>query len=324
MGLAYVPLKMRKETNQQRHIFRRKAELIYKLYGLVEHAGIPLYLNKKGPKKYDIVQHLLVLLVRERCKLGYRESVRFLRELGFVVPTYSAVAKRAAKIPMVVLKRLLRATADLIRGMIGAIDGTGLSIVKGSEYYYMRIDGKKVNTFRKLSIGIDVNSKLILSLKIRKKPRHDAVDAIALMKEMLRYKPTHILADKGYDCRKIREFCHKHNIIAVIPMRNYGKHRVRRFYHKKAKAEFKQWKKLYQKRNAVETAISVLKRLFSDKIKSEKYKYMKTEIFIRAIAYNLRIISYIFVHLIPHNTASIFHNLLLKLYFQRDPKNQKL
>ena len=88
-------------------------------------------------------------MTRESLSVGYREAVRFLTSLGFNVPTYSAVAKRAMKIPVLVLKEILRATIGLLNSIIAAIDGTGLSIPRGSEYYYRRIDGNKATIFRK-------------------------------------------------------------------------------------------------------------------------------------------------------------------------------
>ena len=117
----------------------KKTKLINKVKRLLKRLGCPRWLHHFGPKKYEFWQHAVALLVKQECRLGYRRVSRLLRLLGFNVPTYSALAKMAQRIPLVLWQNLLKLTANF-KVHIVSIDGTGMSRPLPSPYYYRRID----------------------------------------------------------------------------------------------------------------------------------------------------------------------------------------
>jgi len=200
----------------------KKNKLINKVKGLIKKAGIPRWLHHYGPKKYLFWHHALALIIKQECRLGYRRVSNLLRSLGFKVPTYSALAKMAKRVPLMMWQRLLSATINNNVNIV-AIDGTGMSRPLPSPYYYKRIDKPyPVDIPLKLSIAVDTKTKKILSLRVRAKTAHDIKDAKYLIKR-LPSKPRKIVADKAYDAEWLHKFCQKKGIKAVIPIRNYGK-----------------------------------------------------------------------------------------------------
>ena len=103
----------------------KETKLVKKVKRLLRKAGLPRWLHRFGPKKYDFWQHALALLIKQECKLSYRRTSRLLSMLGMVVPTYSALAKMAKRVPLDLWQRLLAATVQ--PAVLAAVDGTGLS-----------------------------------------------------------------------------------------------------------------------------------------------------------------------------------------------------
>jgi hypothetical protein len=99
---------------------------------------LPRWIHRFGPKKYTFWQHALALLLRARFQLSYRRASRELRELGFQVPTYSALAKMAARLPGGLWQRLLAATCDLAP-RVAAMDGTTFALTNPSYHYLRRV-----------------------------------------------------------------------------------------------------------------------------------------------------------------------------------------
>ncbi|MBI2662464.1 transposase [Candidatus Woesearchaeota archaeon] len=86
-----------------------------------------------------------------------------------------------------------------------AIDGTGISLDNASPHYCKRI-GKKYpkRPFLKLSIIIDIKQYIILQFKVRKKARHDMVDAKPMVEKLSKqYQPEVFYGDRGYDDEKL-------------------------------------------------------------------------------------------------------------------------
>lgn len=263
----------------------KENKLINKTKRLVKRAGVPRWLHHFGPKKYEFWQHLIALVVKQECRLGYRRISRLFAQLGFIVPTYSALAKMAKRIPLTIWQRILQTTINT-RVYIAAIDGTGMSRPLPSPYYYKRIDKPyPVEIPLKLSIAIDTRTKKILSLRLRAKRSHDIKDAKYLIKK-LPTKPTKIVADKGYDAEWLHQYCKDRGIKAIIPMRDNGKPRVgvTRLRYTSAK-KFKQ--RIYHRREMVESTFSAIKRKFGASVSSLRISAQRAEIYCRAIAHNI-------------------------------------
>ena len=113
--------------------------LVRKIKVLLKRAGMPVFLHRFGPKWYPLWVHFLCLLVKQACKVSYRRVCRFLRDLGFVVPTYSALCKFLKRLSQQQLELLLRATIQFERTLVAAVDGLYFSQVNPSFAYLKRV-----------------------------------------------------------------------------------------------------------------------------------------------------------------------------------------
>lgn len=263
----------------------KKNKLVNKIKRLIKRTGCPRWLHHFGPKKYEFWQHVIALLVKQECKLGYRRVSRLFDMLGYVVPTYSALAKMNKRIPLSLWQRLLKATANNKTNIV-AIDGSGMSRPLPSPYYYKRIDKPyPVDSPLKISIAIDTKTKKILSLRLRTKMRHDIKDAKYLIKR-LPNKPNKLVADKGYDADWLHRYCLEREIKTCIPIRDYGKkYNPRRTLRMRLAKQITQ--KTYGRREIVESIFKAIKCKFGASISSTKISAQRAEAYCRAITHNI-------------------------------------
>lgn len=257
-------------------------ELVKNVIRLVRQAGLPDYFHRFGPRTYCTWQHVLALLVRAECQLGFRRVSRLLRSLAIIVPTYSALCKFIGRLSSSVWDSLLAVTTNLLVGPV-AIDGTCFSRTNPSFHYLKRIDrsspdGRPV----KLSIAVDTFSKRILAARFRALPAHDVRDVDYLLKRL----PTSakiLLADKGYDSEKVHRACQEKGIISVVPVRKGCKHGR---YRKRLRDHFP--KQLYNQRSLVETTFGVLKKCYGGSVRCLQARSQRAEVFCRLIQYNIQ------------------------------------
>ena len=257
---------------------KKEKKLENKVKRLIRKAKLPRHLNKFGPKIYELWQHLMALLVKQECKLSYRRTSRLLNDLGIKVPTYSALAKFACRMPLFIWQTLLAATASM-KVNIAAIDSTGMSRALPSPYYYKRIDKPyPVDIPLKISLAIDTRSKRILALRARAKKSHDIKDAKYLAK---RIKATKIVADTAYDSEKFYEFLWDNKVIPIVKPR---KNAFRGFFRHKAMKSYR--KRTYNRRSMVESVFFSVKRKYGASVSSLKFSAQRAEMYCRAIAHN--------------------------------------
>lgn len=220
------------------------------------------------------------MFVKANCGLSYRRTTYFLRSLGFKVATKSTLQRYAAKIRLPFWQRLFNETISR-KNKIVSIDGTGLEKTKASHHYIKRID--RVRRYsRGFHFGIIVGEdSKILSLRIRKRYTHDMKDVRYLAKR-LPNKPKIILMDKGYDSEKLHKYFAEQNIWSVAPVKkNWAKGQLR----KKLKDNFP--KKLYHKRNRVESIFHAFKQKFGASVSSKNIYPARSEIYCKAILCNI-------------------------------------
>ena len=279
----------------------KKNKLVNKVKRLIRKAGLPRWLHHYGPKKYEFWHHALALVIKQECRLGYRRVSNLLDMLGFKVPTYSALAKMAKRLPISIWQKLLSATIGN-KPYLVAIDGTGMSRPLPSPYYYRRIDKPyPIDIPLKLSISIDTRTKKVLSLRLRAKRAHDVKDAKYLIKRF-QFKPYKVVADKGYDANWLHRYCLRRGIKTCIPTRDYGKTQYRKTLRKRLAKEIKQ--KTYGRREMVESTFKSIKCKFGSSVSCIKISAQRAEVYCRAIA---------------HNIISLFIG-----YFQRSRRVKKL
>ena len=265
---------------------KKKSKLVNKVKRLLKRARLPRWLHHFGPKKYEFWQHAVALLVKQECRLGYRRVSQLLQGLGYVVPTYSALAKMSYRIPIGIWQRLLKCTAN-IKVHIVSIDGTGMCRPLPSPYYYRRIDRPyPVEIPLKLSMAVDTRTKKILALRVRANQKsHDIRDVKYLITRLPR-KPNKLVADKAYDANWLHEFCYARGIKTYIPRREYKRHC---YYRKAASRRAERWfnKRTYGRREMSESVYSAIKRKFGASVSSVKFSAQRAEMYCRAIVHNI-------------------------------------
>jgi transposase len=262
----------------------KEERLINKFKRLLRRLGMPRWLHHFGPKKYELANHLLALVLRQECKQGYRRITNMLRGLGIKCASKSGLWYAMNRIPLSLWQRVLSATADK-KSYILAIDGTGMSRTNASPYYYWRIDKPyPVEIPLKLSIVVDTKTKKIVALRLRATKAHDIKDAKYLLKRSPQAK--WLVADKGYDANWLHEYCESIGMTAVIPMRKKGKPRYKRWTLRRHNQIFLNYKR-YHRRSMVESVFKAIKTKFGASIASHKISAQRAETYCRAIAHNI-------------------------------------
>jgi len=269
---------------------KKKNQLIQKVKHLLRKIKAPTYLHRFGPKIYKLWQHIFALFFKANCKLSYRRTSFILRQLGFKVATKSTLQRYSQKLKLPFWRKLFQLTTNSISKLM-AIDGTGLSKTNVSEHYIKRINGDdREGKAYHFSVMSDIFGKIV-SLKLRKRYRHDSKDVKVLLRNSY-VKPKVILMDRGYDAEWIHEFFEFKGIHSIAPVRVNAK---RGFYRKKLKKNFP--KKLYNKRSIIESVFHAFKQKYGSSVSSKKIASARSEVYCKAILYNLFfILGYVLGH----------------------------
>src|SRR3989344_3450833 len=259
---------------------KTEVKLVNKIKRLLRRANMPRWLHHYGPKKYEFWQHMIALWIRQACRLSYRRAAKLLNNLGFEVPTYSALAKMNKK-AVKIIEKLFAQTAFFAEINVASIDATTISRTNPSWHYIKRIDREKpVSRPLKLSAIVDTRRKKILGLRLRAKPRHDIKDVSYLLKR-LSATPRILVADKGYDSEAVHNLCYKHGIISMIPSRKNTK---KGFYRKIMK---KHWRiRTYHRREISESLFGATKQKYGASVSSRLIQTQKSDIYLRGIIHN--------------------------------------
>lgn len=276
--------------------FKKVADFCYKLFRIAE---LQLYSCKFSKKKFSQFQHMFLLIYKQFRKFTYEELLTDLASnaelrvyLGLnKLPHYTTLIKFARRLPCKVLNKLVLSFKKLVpQPKRVAIDATGINLDNASLHYCKRI-GKsfKKRPFMKATFIVDIDTYLILDCKLRKKARHDTVDAKPMIKKLARnYEPEVFYADRGYDDNNIFRLCFENlKAYPLILQRNLTvpKHRRTGRYRKETINVFDYGE--YLQRNKIETTNSMFKKRFGSNVKSRKDKLQKIEIIARVIAYNI-------------------------------------
>jgi hypothetical protein len=261
---------------------KKQNKLLIKIQRLLEKLNSREYLHHFGPKKYKLKEHLFALLFMQITKMSFRRASFLLIELGFFVPSYSALCKSRKRIPPSLFEKLLNQTITEIPENV-AIDSTGISVQNPSAHFVKRIDRKNsVKRFVKLSAFYDIDSRKFLAIKVRTKPRHDVKDFPSLFRQKHQFK--NLFADTAYDSEKIHgTYFNKRIQTFIKPRKNVRKG----FYRRKQMKNYSE--KIYHKRSLVETGFSVLKRKYGGYTLTKNASSAKAEMYLRAIAVNINL-----------------------------------
>lgn len=260
---------------------RKKHKLVNKIIQHLDKAGIPRWFHHFGPKKFVTAQLVLGLAVREAYRLSYRLAARFLDEYYDVKMHWTTLQKAASRLPVWLWHKLLRATGLMI-SMCAAVDSTGFSRTNPSYHYLRRIDGRMPSTPVKTSIMVDVDTRKILSARVRVHPAHDVRDVHSLIRQS-KAKPYVLLMDKGYDSEKLHAWLDSQGMWSVAPVRKG----CRRGWHRKQlQKAFPRGE--YGYRNIVEAVYKSLKARFGSHVRGRQARTIRAEMYIRFILHNIR------------------------------------
>lgn len=276
--------------------YKKVTDFCYELFKIAE---LKLYYHKFSNKIYSNFQKLFLLVYKQFRKFTYEELSTDLESnpdlkayLGFKkIPHYSTLIKFSQGLSSQVIDRLILAFKTFINSPQKlAIDATGFSLDNASPYYCKRTGlSTKKRPFMKASFIVDIEKFIILFPKLRKKTRHDVIDARPLIKKVAKnYSPELFLGDRGYDDEKIfKQVFENLGAYPLILQRRIDirNHRRQGTYRRKFFKEFDYVQ--YLQRNKIETLNSMIKRRFGSNTKTKTVKTQKNEILLRIIAFNI-------------------------------------
>lgn len=206
------------------------------------------------------------------------------------IPHFTTLQKFMQKIDKKIFEKMVRACRKLLnlKDVIASIDGTGFSNTNPSHHFLKRVDGVKVKNFTKTVFLTDNKTKLVLNVRTHSDKKHETLDFIPLVKD-LKDSLSRVLADKGYDSKKNREYCWGNNIEVHIPFRKYSETRRQEtgVPNKRKLQERKFDKSKYVYRNLVESVNSAIKRTLGSYVNSRKALNQQKQVTIKALTYNL-------------------------------------
>ena len=261
----------------------KTCKLVKKIELLLKQLNCREYLHQFGPKKFKTIQHLFALLFMQIAKLSFRRASELLVMLNFEVPSYSALCKSRARIPIHLWNSALKITSGLSSVNV-AIDSTGISRMNPSYHYIKRIDDDQpIKSYVKLSAFFCIENRKFLALRVRAKPRHDVKDFDYLFKQNHDFQ--NLFADSAYDSEKIHEKLYWSGIQAIIKPKKRTK---RGFFRKKQMEKYST--KLYHQRSLIESGWSSLKRKYGGYTLTKNYQSARAELYLKAIAFNLSLL----------------------------------
>jgi hypothetical protein len=260
---------------------KKENKLVNKVKRLLRRLGMPRWLHRFGPKKYEFYEHFIALSIRFFCKLSYRRVKQLLDLLNIRCPSKSALQYTSEKLDTNFWSRVLNISCG--RSYLVAIDSTGFSRTNPSYHYLKRINGCLPKIPIKVSTAFDTRKKKFAAAKIRVLPAHDIKDVKYLIEKS---KPKVIAADKAYDANWLHEYCQEKGIKAHIPIRNKGKPRFKRWTaRRQAEKTFRI--RSYHRRELAESGNSSIKRKYGTSVSSKKAKTIRTEIYGRLACHNI-------------------------------------
>ena len=261
---------------------KKEVKLVNKLKRLLRKLKVPRYLHRFGPKTYEFYEHLQALIIRTFCKLSYARVKQLLDSLGIRCPSKSALHYTMQRISSAFWQKMLELTSQGMHYLV-ALDSTGFSRVNPSYHYLKRINGCIPKIPVKLSCTFDTRKKKFCAAKIRVLPAHDIKDAEHLLQKT---NARIVVADKAYDANSLHKYCNENNILAHIPMREYGKVRHNHYSaRRKAAKHFRL--KTYHRRELIESGNSALKRKYGSNVNSRSARMIRAELYCRLNCNNL-------------------------------------
>jgi transposase len=280
---------------------KKKETLEEKAYHLWKKAGLPEFLNRKGPKKTPAWKTYLAYLEYTDHAPAWRRTESFMADYHGICRHWTTWQKAIAKWPKSVIEALRIASIDDEHCEIGAIDGTTLTRSDASQHYLHRIDREdKVGRPVQEVLLVDIRRKLFLSWRIRAAPKGEKCDVSYLIRTCP-VPVEGVLMDKGFDSNPLHTFLREQGIWSVAPVRKGCK---KGQYRRQLRDCF-DWA-LYWQRSIIESMISAVKRLYGSHVRARNARMQRIELSMRLISYNLRRLSHALLSTKPFFGATLF------------------
>lgn len=252
------------------------------------------------PETYSDEAMLMLLIIKEVFKLtlrsleGFARSIFGLMKVDLPVPSYSQISRRAQKLN----KRVKRLFKKDIRHI--AFDSTGLKVY-GEGEWKVRVHGKsKRRTWRKLHLGIDLETQEVVSCELTKNDVGDAQIGKKMLGKLDRIESAR--GDGAYDSREFRATVHKKGGICIVPpprdavykgaLSGWERERDACLAAIKGFGGGDEGRRLwkmcafYHERSLAETVMFRIKRLFGDHLKARNMEAQSTEAICKCLALN--------------------------------------
>jgi len=261
---------------------------------------LPEYSSKYSRKDFTQRQLMTLYLLKQKSKMSYDEFIDDFKTrdsaviaLGLKkVPVPSTLKMFAARTSHLALEQLIGDCVGLTkkRCLDTAVDATGFQLEDGSYSYLKRLGlATKKRKNLKLSGCAETSKHIFLSVKIRKKNRHDNIDYKPLMRKAKRNTHKRIRAsvgDKAFDAEKNHEFAEENGFEHIAPLKNkVPVWRTKGVHRKKLRRRFP--KKKYHRRSIIENMWFCMKRLCGKVILAKKWVMQKKEMLAKVLAYNV-------------------------------------
>lgn len=235
-----------------------------------------------------------LLVLRELFRLPYRQteglgiSLTQLMQIALDIPDYTSLAKRAAKLGIVLDVRKHRGPIDVV------VDSTGLKVF-GEGEWRMRKHGKsKRRTWRKLHLAVNPDTHEIVAETMTENSCDDAGQVDALL-DQVAGKIDGFYGDGAYDKWKTYETLRNRRIKAIVPpqrnakLKRHGNASGRPLSRDVTIREIRghgrrRWKEQvgYHRRSLSETAMYRMKCCFGDHLKNRAIPNQQTETRLRS------------------------------------------
>ena len=228
-----------------------------------------------------------------------RQTTGFVKSLlnmmglsSYAIPDYSTLCRRQMSLPVEVSRRWESGEKIAI-----AVDSTGLKVYGEGEWKVRKYGTSKRRTWRKLHIGIDLETQEIVSVALTGNDEDDASVAQKMLKDK-QEKVKSFHGDGAYDSFGLRELLE--DIIQVIPPpTNAVIHQaIKSKEHLQQRNEAvafieshdrKRWKEKenYHRRSLNEVAMFRFKTSFGGELQARTFENQKTEVNIKCKILNV-------------------------------------
>jgi hypothetical protein len=257
--------------------------------------------------RHDFTQRQLMscLILRAYLNTTYRgvlevlavsQSLRQCLGLQEKLPHYTTLQKFSSRSQVVAIAQKIVATigqsvlAQKPDGQDAAMDGTGLAHTAASDYFRHR-SGRRIRGWVKVSVMVLCGSLLPLALVVDAKPTNDCMHGQALIRQAQQQAipPDRLYADAGYDAEAIHRRCREEwGVVSVIqPVQRRADGQRGGHWRAKMSPEYLRQNQ-YQRRWAVESFFSGLKRTMGSTLRARHPKQKLAEAALRVLAYALR------------------------------------